>query len=101
MRDQDQKKVDAFLKKAAESKARAADGVVERSLGELVLSLFAERTSLSLDDVLEALEGRLAATPSAQGKCSPDQDVERLCLLAVRRRLDQLPTPGPTEAKRE
>lgn len=94
--EKDQKRLEAQLKKMAHTYSEAAECVVEWTIGELALSLLGEKASITRNDFRDALERRLAATPSAQGKGSPDLDIERQRIVAALGRLDQLPTPGPT-----
>lgn len=91
-------RAESLLKVRADSLARVAEKTVENTLGELVLSLLAERASLTREDLADALKARLDSTPSASGKCHPDHDADRQRLLALQRRLDQLPPLSPTAA---
>jgi len=70
--------IEKILTKMAETKERAAEHVIEWTIGRHALELIGSEEGLTASTLTASLEREINSSDSANGKCSPEQDLKRL-----------------------
>lgn len=78
----------------AKTKKMAAEAVKESTVGKCVFELIGRDATVSVASITAALEDTVANSPSARGKCAPEQDLSRLAAEAALNHIRSLQRPG-------
>jgi len=90
-------KFDKVAERMAEVKKQSAEAMVAATLGKAVLDILAKQSSVSALGLIKYFEKAVDSSQSMAGKCSAEQDVDRLCSEAVISRLQNMKNSQSTD----